>query len=260
MIKNYIKDSLAGMFKDKQILQKSTFLFLLILLYSYSKLFAFNLFVNTDKVNLSFPNYAVLTIFSLIVIFLINGYKTACIKNLISQSELPFLNMKKHFGIGVKYTLAAALFYLPLFYLIVGCGFFTGFVVITEHAVMGIFATVLMIMLALLILIAVLYNFLCLIGFNRIFAETNDWLSFLNFKKLFALVKDNKKLYFVSVGILCLLAFLDSLVLFVVNPLFINMDIAYLTIVPAALISVYEFYVGVFVASKFTEYQAGQHQ
>ena len=96
--------------------------------------------------------------------------------------------------------------------------------------------------------------------FNRIFAETEDWLSFLRFKELFGLIKNNKKMYFVSVALVFLLTLLNTLILFVVNPLFDKLDIAYLTIIPATIVSLYEFFVSVFVASKFIEYPKDQHQ
>ena len=103
-----------------------------------------------------------------------------------------------------------------------------------EHAQVffGNIGLFLLILLVPLILISALYSYVCLIGVNRIFAETEDWLSFLRFTEI----------------------------LFVVNPLFTNLDIAYLTIIPVTIVSIYEFFVSVFVASKFTEYQADQHQ
>ncbi len=124
LIKNFIKDTLTYIFKDKQIFQKSAFLILFMLLSSYSQLFAFNFFSSADKVRLPFINFAVLFLLALFVLFFINGYKVDCIKNLMSKSEIPAFNLKKSFQFGVKYTFAAALFYLPLHYLIFGCAFF----------------------------------------------------------------------------------------------------------------------------------------
>lgn len=260
MIKNFIKDTLTFIFKDKQIFQKSAFLILFMLFFSYSQLFAFNFFSSPDKVQLPFINFAVLFLLALFVLFFINGYKVDCIKNLMSKSEIPAFNLKKSCQFGIKYTLAAALFYIPLYYMITGCGFFGGFSVVTEHAVCGTIASVFLILTALLLLISALYNFGCLVGINRIFAETEDWFSFLRFKELFDLIKNNKKMYFVSVGLICVLAFLNTIILFAVNTLFTKLDVAYLTIIPVTIITLYEFFVSVFVASKFTEYQADQHQ
>lgn len=260
MIKNFIKDALTYIFKDKQVLQKSIFFILFMLLYSYSQLFAFNFFSNAGKVQLPFINFAILLILALLVMFFINGYKVDCIKNLMSKSEIPTFSLKKSFQFGVKYTFAAALFYLPLHYLIFGCGFFGGFSITTEHAIFKTIGMLFLILLVPLILISALYNYVCLIGVNRIFAETEDWLSFLRFKEMFGLIKNNKKMYLVSAGLIFLLTLLNTLILFVVNPLFTNLDMDYLTIIPVTIVSIYEFFVSVFVASKFTEYPKDQHQ
>ena len=262
MIKNFIKDALTYIFKDKQIFQKSAFLLLFMLLSSYSELFALNFFSNAGKVQLPFINFAILLILALLVMFFINGYKVDCIKNLMSKSEIPTFSLKKSFQFGVKYIFAAALFYLPLHYLIFGCGFFGPFSMTVEHAQVffGNIGLFLLILLVPLILISALYSYVCLIGVNRIFAETEYWLSFLRFKEMFGLIKNNKKIYLISAGVIFLLTLLNKLILFVVNPLFTNLDIAYLTIIPVTIVSIYEFFVSVFVASKFTEYQADQHQ
>lgn len=255
MIKNFIKDALTYIFKDKQILQKSGFLILFMLLVSYSQLFASNLF---GKV---FINFALLSLFTLVLIFFILGYKVECIKNLISQSELPAFHLKKSFQTGIRYFLAALLFYFPLNYLIFGCGFLgIGFTLTAEHEVGTIIGYVLLFFLVPLILISVLYHYVCLIGLNRIFAETEDFCSFIRFKELFSLIKNNKKMYFTAVGLNCLLELLGALILFGFINLFKAFDIAFLNIIPETIIWLYIFYVGVFVASKFTEYQADQHQ
>lgn len=262
MIKNFIKDTLTYIFKDKQIFQKSAFLILFMLLSSYSQLFAFNFFSSADKVRLPFINFAVLFLLALFVLFFINGYKVDCIKNLMSKSEMPAFNLKKSFQFGVKYTFAAALFYLPLHYLIFGCAFFGPFSMTVEHAqpFFGNIGLFLLILLVPLLLISALYSYVCIIAVNRIFAETEDWLSFLRFKEVFGLIKNNKKMYLISAGLIFLLTLLNKFILFVVNPLFTNLDIAYLTIIPVTIVSLYEFFVSVFAASKFIEYPKGQHQ
>ncbi|MCM1003802.1 MAG: DUF4013 domain-containing protein [Candidatus Gastranaerophilales bacterium] len=255
MIKNFIKDSLTCISKDNCFVQKAIGLFLFVMLYSYSQLFAVGLF----NIKLPFWNYAVLSLVVLVVIFIINGYKVACIQGLMEQDEttvFPYLNIKKNFRAGIKYTLAMMVFYIPLFYLLQGFSLLAGFSIAVEHDMLAHFGFPCIVMAGICILASIFYNFVCLIGFNRIYCETENWLSFVKFKELFVLIKSDWKKYLTAV-----------LILFVINILNITLllglksfELGYLSIVPAALLALYEFYVKVYVTAKFKGYQADQHQ
>lgn len=242
---------------------KAGYLFLFMLLNYYAGLFTSNLFFGSNKIKLPFWNFAVLTLLTIFIILIINGYRVSCIRSLLAGKEnviFPYINLKKNLKIGLKYTLAALVCYIPLFYLIMGAGFFGAFSMTVEHKFLEILGICFLVISRLLVLLVFIYQSVCLLGVNRIFAETDNIFSFIKFKELFSLIRANKKFYFVSAGLLFLVYCLNSLILFGLKPLFYNLEIEYLTIVPLALVSVYEFYIGAFAVSKFKEYQADQHQ
>ncbi len=166
MIKNFIKDSLTCISKDNCFVQKAIGLFLFMMLYSYSQLFAVGLF----NIKLPFWNYAVLSLIVLVVIFIINGYKVACIQGLMEQDEttvFPYLNIKKNFRAGIKYTLATMVFYIPLFYLLQGFSLLAGFNIAVEHDILTHFGFPCIVMAGICILASIFYNIVCLIEIGR---------------------------------------------------------------------------------------------
>lgn len=203
------------------------------------------------------PSIQYIILFLLATIFMLipSGYGVSCIKAFVEQKEnivLPFLNIKHNFVLGFK--LAVAIIIMSLIF---GLGITVLAIVLAiifsalNMAKIGAFIVGL---ITLLVFIVVSYYSL---AFCRIFATTEKFTSFLQFKLGTQLIKSNFKHYTLSAllfGVIVVIVGLVGSIIYVTVGIFGIVGLAVATLL-VSLISGYTVYLFSYITAKSVQEQ-----
>ena len=184
-------------------------------------------------------NYTVFVILGLLFLFISNGYFITNVKSFIEQKEniiLPFVNIKNNFILGFKQSIAIMIAVL-LFFLVgvIAVALITVFSGLTKLYVIG------SILPPILITSAIIAFIFYLIAFCYIFATTEKFTSFLQFKKATGMIKPVAKHYILTLLLTILVSVLTGIFNAAISALFIKAGI-----VGIILITIFESVVGVY--------------
>lgn len=238
------------MFKDDKFFQKAGVFFILSAIASF--------FASYGAELCSLKNYSGIgyIILALLLCATTTGYGISCAKALSAQENnyiLPFLNPMKNFILGIKWSIS-------VFLLCLAAGVASFLVAFIAASIAIIFKfkaiiTIFFILLNIALIIAILYYSLVL---YRMFAQTEQLTSYLQFKKAEELIKTDRKHYLIFTGIFIginLLTFIIAVIIgIIINILFPNIAASpvlnAMTSIIGAFIGVYIMYVTAFLAAK----------
>ena len=220
------------MFYDNKFLQKAIFYFIFCLSTKLCLEFA-TVFSEQNIYITAMLLYIVGTIFSIVT----NGYFISCVKALISQNKnyvLPVFNMKSLL-LGIKYTISIFLAGLCLFFILF-------FVFILSLFLGKILSGLIIIIIALTF--TAYFNALAFI-----FANTEAFNSFLQFKKATNLIKNNADEYVKGLIILIIVLVTIAGIDYIVSAIFKNTGM-FATVLISAILSTYSIFITSFVIAK----------
>ena len=220
------------MFYDNKFLQKAIFYFIFCLSTKLCLEFA-TVFSEQNIYITAMLLYIVGTIFSIVT----NGYFISCVKALISQNKnyvLPVFNMKSLL-MGIKYTISIFLAGLCLFFILF-------FVFILSLFLGKILSGLIIIIIALTF--TAYFNALAFI-----FANTEAFNSFLQFKKATNLIKNNADEYVKGLIILIIVLVTIAGIDYIVSAIFKNAGM-FATVLISAILSTYSIFITSFVIAK----------
>ena len=149
------------------------------------------------------PLCTILFVVSMVISFIISGYKIACIRSLIEKKEnlvLPTMNFVKNLGTGFKFSIASFLLGLAILSIVgIGAVIFILLFKFTPVS-MQIPLIILAVILSIVAVFGTLFLAVLNYGFTWLFAKTDDIFSFFRFKELGELINKNVNNY-----ILCIL-------------------------------------------------------
>ncbi len=238
-----MKEAFDYMFNDNKFNQKALTYFVLA--------FFGTIFSNLAALNEKSLIMPMLTLVGLIIMLIPVGYVVSCIKALIEQKEnfvLPIFNFKNNFILGFKFAIATLILSLTF-------GLAIAILALVISFVASILkAKILVVIGALVLLIPILILAYYTLALNWIFATTEAFTSFLQFKKAAELIKKNTSHYLKSFwtffGVNFAVAIITGIVLTLFGRNFIGMVIA--TLIAAAL-STYVAFVNALITAKSVE-------
>lgn len=149
-------------------------------------------------------NYWVCFISGTILNLIPVGYMFSCVKTIIDSEDTPVLPYINPFGDllkGLKYTIAMLIFLLPLLVITIIIEF--GISAILQGTLAGLICT------RVFLLAVIIFTASIFMGYNNMFARENSLLTFYKFKQLFSGIGSGKKRYFVNLGMLFVVFFLN---------------------------------------------------
>ena len=178
-----MKEAFSYMFKDNMFKQKWAAYF------CFTFLGAFFTNLGNSPALGSLKIYAPLfLVLGVVIMFIPSGYIIACIRALAGQKEnyvLPAFNYKHNTFTGFKFWVAVLI--LSLIFGI-GCAVFSAVIAVIAGILKArILAIVGITFVMVLPLLIIAYYTLAL---NRIFADTDSWISFIKFKEATAMIKN----------------------------------------------------------------------
>jgi hypothetical protein len=203
-----MKEAFNFMFKDNMLAKKA-------LTYACAAFIA-NIISNIANTMAPAPNalpslqYVVLFILGALFMLIPSGYGVSCIKAFVEQKEnivLPFLNVKNNFLLGFKLAVAVILMSL-----VFGLGITLLAIilaVIFSFLKMVNIGAIIIGLIAIVIFLVVSYYSL---AFCRIFATTEKFSSFLQFKLGTQMIKTNFKHYTLSALLFCAIAIVTGII------------------------------------------------
>lgn len=229
---SYMINAFTYMFYDNKFLQKAIFYFIFCLSTKLCLEFA-TVFSEQNIYITAMLLYIVGTIFSIVT----NGYFISCVKALISQNKnyvLPVFNMKSLLQ-GIKYTISIFLAGLCLFFILF-------FVFILSLFFGKILSGLIIIIIALTF--TAYFNALAFI-----FANTEAFNSFLQFKKATNLIKNNVGEYIKGLVILMIVLVITAVLDYILSAVFKNAGM-FLKILIPAIFTTYSIFITSFVIAK----------
>jgi len=233
-----MKNAFTYMFKDNMLVKKTLLLFTLVLLQTSFPFISswLSKYAGTSE---NLPAALGMLLLGLIVSLLglicsiiFCGYFVTCVKSIAAQKDnivLPFINIKNNLILGLKYMVAYGLFML----IVIGMFLFP--LVLTAIPASRVLGIVLLVLTALFV-IALLALFS--IGFMGVFAHTEKLTSFIQFNKVFKLICDNKKQYFIALLFGALYSILIPIITFAI-PYGIRLIVYFLLIPYTAFVMAY---------------------
>lgn len=184
-----MREALTYMFKDNKFCQKGLYFFLVY----FVSILGMTLQGQQELSVLHLVWALLVSIIGFIAAICVYGYFMSAIKALKSQNEnyiLPMFNLNKSFKLGLKFTVASAIFAFVLCTIFFALGLVGGiFSQITNN---NLVMTILFLVFMLLFLIVYVYKVLAL---SNIFAETEAFTSLLQIRKAGELIKQNPEIY-----------------------------------------------------------------
>ena len=238
-----MKEAFNFMFKDNMLKNKVIIYFLFLFLANLFNNYA-NIFAPACKGCLAPPQYYILYLIGTIIMLIPSGYGISCIKSFVVQSDnyiLPFVNVKNNFVLGIKLGISVLIMAFILTIIATFAGILSVLISpLSTPIVLGVIGIIGVIIIS-------FYS----MAFSYIFATTESFLSYINFKKATNLIKNGIKHYIIS----CLLFFLITIVLGIFSSLltllagvnFIGIAIISILI---SLISCYTVYVFAYITAK----------
>ena len=194
--------------------------------------------------------FILLSIIGFILMFIPSGYGVSCIKAFIEQNEniiIPFVNIKNNFILGLKLTISIILVTL-LFGIVIAIVAIILALIFSLLNAISIGAIILGLLILGLILTYTYYS----LAFCYIFATTEKFTSFLQFKTATNLIKINLKHYTLSVLLFVVLSLVVGVIGMIMLSLLAIFGLIGITIATlfAALISGYTVYLFTYLNSK----------
>ncbi len=155
----------------------------------------------------SFKAFAPLfLLIGIIIMFIPSGYIVACIRALVEQKEnyvLPLFNFKNNLLTGFKFWIAVLILSLIFG---VGCAVASGIIAVIAGLLKA--RVVALIGITFIMVLSLLIVAFYTVALNRIFADTDSWLSFIKFKHATELIKKSAQynkafLLFILINVLC---------------------------------------------------------
>lgn len=239
-----MKKAFNYMFKDNLFGQKALTYFI----FAFAGTFLLNIGNSLQTTKLVMFSFIFLTLGS-IIMFIPCGYVINSIKALIEQNEnfvLPRFSYKRNFITGFKLMVAIVILSLV-------CGIGLAILSIITAVISALLSAkiVAYIGISLLFIAVILLILYYTIALNRIFATTEAWASFLQFKKATELIKRAPGTYNKGVGLFVLVNLLSGIISGILLILFGRglFGIAAATLV-SVIISTYVVFVNIYLVAK----------
>lgn len=194
-----MKNAFNFMFKDSEIKGKIFIYFIFVFAMNFLTLIS----DGSDTQNKIYLTDAILAV---LFSFIVNGYWFSCIKSLREQeNSIPFVNFKKDFVKGAKFTLATLLITMVLALVIMG-------LYMCIKSVPENIKTFGAVSLLLFMTCSVLFFTVYSLAFSSIFAKDGLITTFFRFKKATHIIKQSGKAYFKGLAMFILINIVSILI------------------------------------------------
>ena len=139
------------------------------------------------------------------------GYFITCLEAVIKQKDnilLPFFNLKLCFTKGLKLFLSIISTVIIYYILLFTYGAMSNFIPVLRPEFVNILS-----------LLTILFYIFCYNSFIYLYAQTNKFFSFFNFKVALLTIKNSQKTYFKYWSILVLIFVLSSIIVYIIESL-----------------------------------------